>query len=179
MSSHLKLKSIFTAILALLIIACNNDKPEKIKVQEVNLQDIQQEDTTIGPPPPPKSEPPTLEIAQAETKCFTGDGLKYKTTIRISFGEKMVVGNMTSEDMTSGEKQAGKFTGTMKGDQLDVLFAKDRPIVGDASEWTDKPWTIKKIGGKEVLQIVFKAKNYDNNKWEDTAYEFELTACGK
>jgi hypothetical protein len=169
-----KFKTILAANLALLIIACNNDKPKKVKVQEVTLQDIKREDATPEPPPPP---PPKVDMELATKRCFANDGLKYKTVVTLFSGENEVAGNVTSEDLETGKKEISKFGGIMKADKLTIKFEGTPPVIGDASEWTGKPWTIKKAGGQETLLIVFNAKNYNTNKWEDTNYQFVQVDC--
>jgi hypothetical protein len=171
-------KTIFAAGIALLIISCGDSK-KKVKVQEVTLQDIKQEEKDVEPPPPPppKEDPPKVEVKNAMNKCFANDGLKYKTVINLSIGETDCIGIVTSEDLESGKKESTGFTGTISGDKLTIKFKGTAPVIGSASEWTDKPWSLKKDGGKETLHIVFSAKNYDTNKWKDTDYLFAPADC--
>lgn len=167
-------KTIFAAGIALLIISCSDSK-KKVKVTEVTLQDTVQEENNVEPPPP------TAEISTDVKKCFVSDGLKYKTVVTLLFGKKngvdIVSGNVTSEELGSGKTERGVFEGTIDGDKFMIKFMGNPPTVGDASEWTDKPWKIKKEGGKETLLIVFNAKNYDTNKWKDTDYQFAMVDC--
>lgn len=169
-------KTIFAAGIALLIISCNNDSKKKVKVQEVTLQDIKQEERDVEPPPPPKA-----ETSSEVKKCFANDGLKYKTVVTLIFtkknGEDMVSGNVTSEELESGKTEKGTIEGTTNGEKLLMNFVGPIPTVGDASDWTSKPWTLKKEGTKETLLIVFKAKNYETNKWADTDYQFVQVNC--
>ncbi len=168
MKNSFFLTILFTASLIVSIAGCNNDKHKKVRIQEVKLEDVKQEESGPEPPPPPS---PNIE------KCFVSDGLKYKTTITIIFEEKIIVGKVTSEELGAGIKETSKFAGTMKGDQLDVIFETEPPVIGDASRWTKLPWSIKKNGKKEILQVIFNAKNYETNKWGDTPYEFQLADC--
>jgi len=92
-------------------------------------------------------------------------------------GENTLLGNVTSEDLGSGKKETAEFTGTKDGDKITVKFKGNPPVVGAASEWTDKPWIMKKEGGKETLKIVFNAKNYESNRWEEINYDFALVSC--
>jgi len=174
-----KFKTILAAGLALLIIACNNDKPKKIKIQEITLQDIKQEEKHIEPPPPPKDPHPLkMEIKGGKTKCFVSEGLKYQTTVTLIFNDNEAMGIVSSEEIESGKKRSTGFKGTRKSNEFTVEFIQGKPpVIGDASEWTGKPWTLKKEGGKETLHIIFNAKNYDTNKWEDTDYQFVLLDC--
>lgn len=107
-------------------------------------------------------------------KRFSLDGLKYKTLIEIHFDSSAkVTGSVEDIDLgTSASTDKANFTGTKNGDNLNVHFDGKEPVVGDNSQWTKQPWTIKKVNGKEVLNIQFLAKNYDTNKWENTNYEF-------
>jgi hypothetical protein len=168
-------KTIFAAGIALLIISCSDSK-EKVKVQEITLQDVKQEENNVEPPPPPNAE---------VKKCYASDGLKYKTVVTLIFvkknGTDIVSGNVTSEELGSGKTEKGVFEGTIDGDKYMIKFMGNPPTVGDASQWTDKAWTIEKVEGKgqwkEKLHIIFNAKNYETNKWEDTDYQFVLVDC--
>jgi hypothetical protein len=107
-------------------------------------------------------------------KRFSSDGLKYKTLIEIHFiSPTKVTGSIEDIDLgtgTSTDKVA--FTGIKSGDNLNVQFNGKKPVIGDNSQWTNSPWIIKKVNGKETLNIQFLAKNYDTNKWENSNYEF-------
>ncbi len=172
-------KSILTSALLMLFISCNSNSKDKVKVQEITLQDIKQEEKNIEPPPPPppKTEPPGVEMIPSDKKCFANDGLKYKTVITLFYSSNKIAGNVTSEELESGKKEISKFGGTMNGDKLTIKFEGTPPVIGAASEWTDKPWIIKINGGKETLHIIFNAKNYNTNKWQDTNYQFEVVDC--
>ncbi|MDZ4806772.1 MAG: hypothetical protein SGI96_00720 [Bacteroidota bacterium] len=165
------IKTILTAGLAFIIIACNNSKKEKDKKEN-------QTDTTVATTtPPPAEKPPDTAMQTAEQKCYRNDGLKYSTVITINYSAATdVTGSIVNKDLESDKKEAAKFTGTVTGDKLTVKFVGKPPVMGAASEWTVKPWTINK-SGKEKLIIVFNAKNYDTNKWAHTDYEFELSGC--
>jgi len=185
MQTHFKFRTILAASLSLLIISCNNSKKDKETVQEIKLVDIKQEEEKRPeppPPPPPKEDPPKVEMKEAIKKCYANNGLKYATVITIYFADEVntVVGNVSSEDLESGKKETAEFTGTKEGDKIKVKFKGNAPVVGAASEWTDKPWTIVTKEGKgntEYLSIVFNAKNYDTNKWKDTEFLFSLVDC--
>jgi hypothetical protein len=170
-------KTILIATATLSIISCNNDSKSKSEIKEMMLEEIKSD----TPPPPPKTEPPKVEIKEAEKKCFANEGLKYKTTVEFKMGETDFTGTVTSEELESGKKVTADFTGVISGKKMIVKFKGTPPVVGAASEWTDKPWTIEKVEGKsqlkEKLHIVFNAKNYDTNKWEDTDYKFVLVDC--
>lgn len=168
-------KTFFTAGIVVCIISCNSDSKQQVKVTEVTLQDITQEKEKRPEPPPPP--PPKVEMKEAEKKCYTNDGLQYKTVVTIFSGGNDVVGNVSSEDLGSGNKQTTEFTGTISGEAMIIKFKGEPPVVGATSEWTNNVWTIKKTGGKEILHIIFNAKNYETNKWQDTDYKFEKVDC--
>lgn len=166
-------KTIFAASIALLTISCSNSKKDKVKVTEVTLQDIKQEEKNVEPPPPPPL-PPKIDSKETIQKCFRNEGLKYITTINMFVGDKHIVGRFVAEEIGGNNTTTVEdFDGTIDGETLNIKFKHGPPIIGDASEWTDKSWTIKKANGKETLLITFNAKNYDTNKWEETDYKFE------
>jgi hypothetical protein len=179
MQPSLKFKIILVASLALFFIACNNDKPKRVKVQEITLQDIKQEDSTPKPPPPPapKIQSPYAKMINEEKKCYVNRGLKYTTIITIYIGDSEVIGIVNRIDLESGREERTTFTGPRNGDKLSIKFDGTPPVIGAASEWTNKPWTLKKEGAKKILHIIFNAKNYDTNKWENTDYQFVIVDC--
>src|SRR6185295_6160623 len=127
---------------------------------------------------PRDSLPPRMEIKGGKTKCFVNEGLKYKTTVTLGFNDNEVLGIVSSEEIESGKKRSTGFKGTRKSNEFTVEFIERKPpVIGDASEWTNKPWTLKTESAKETLHIIFNAKNYDTNKWEDTDYQFDQVDC--
>ncbi len=173
MQTPSNLKTFLTASLALFIIACNNSKKEKDSTDKPADTAVATTPTT----PPPADNPPDTAMQTAVQKCYSNEGLKYATVITINFSAGAdVTGSVVSKELETDKKEAAKFTGTVAGDKLTVNFVGKPPVMGAASAWTDKPWTITK-SGKEKLTIVFNAKNYDTNKWADTDYEFELSGC--
>ncbi len=170
MRNKIQFRGLVAAGLLILFFSCNSDSGKKDKP----TTDKTTADTTKATPPP-TTPPPGVEMTAANKKCFENDGLKYKTSVSIFSSEKEVSGTVTSEALDDGTKQTADFTGSIAGDQMTITFKGSPPVIGAASEWTKKPWTIKKAGGKETLLIVFNAKNYDTNKWEETTYEF--TTC--
>jgi len=166
------IKTLLAAGLALCIIACNNSAKKEKKDKQADTAV-----TEVPPPPPPANNPPGVEMKPAINKCFTSDGLKYKTTINLNMGDADCLGTVTSEELESGKKESADFTGVISGEGLVIKFKGEPPVVGAASEWTDKIWTIKKTGNKETLHIIFNAKNYETNKWQDMDYEFQQADC--
>ena len=168
MQSPANLKTFLTACFALCIIACNNSKKEKDEKEKPV-------DTTVATIT--TTNPPDTAMQTAEQKCYSNDGLQSSTLITINYSTGAnVTGSVMNKDLETNKKEVAKFTGIISGDKLTVTFAGKAPVMGAASEWTDKPWTIKK-SGKEKLVIVFNAKNYDTNKWADTDYQFVLVDC--
>ena len=117
-------KTIFAAGIALLIISCNSKSKDKVKVTEVTLQDIKQEEKNIEPPPPPK-----IDLELAAKRCFANDGLKYKTVITIYTGGSYteVTGNVVSEEIENNKKETTEFEGTISGDKLTIKFKGTPP----------------------------------------------------
>lgn len=157
-------RSLLIIALAFIIASCGNngtaDKHNNTKTSPTASQDNMQTKTTT---PDPRRE---------IKKCFSNEGLKYNTTITIFTEGNEVRGNISSVETGSGTEQKAKFTGTREGNTLTVTIRGNAPLVGDASEWTNKPWTIETKDGKEKLLIPFNAKNYDTNKWQEMIYEF-------
>ena len=165
----------FIIAVLLFFTACNNVKKNK-DATDISAEASVGKDT-IQPPPPPSGNPPGVEMKATEKKCFTSEGLKYTTSINISIGGTECAGTITSEEMGSGKKETARFSGLLSGEAIIVKFEGKPPVVGDASEWTDNVWTIKKTGKKETLTIIFNAKNYETNKWQLTDYQFEQVDC--
>lgn len=151
-------RPIMISAIFLFTISCNNSKKQKKPKEDTPS-------ATIAPPPPP------------ETACYANDGLKYKTVITVHYNIHTVTGDVTSEDMGTGTKETVAFEGKMKDDKINITFKGDAPVIGDASEWTDKQWKIVNTEGSKKLLILFKAKNYETNKWEETEYEFSKINC--
>src|SRR5690242_7351471 len=108
MTTTLKLKTILAASLALLIISCSNNKSKKTKTQEITLVDIKQEEEPPPPPPPP---PPPKELV-ALNKCYSNQGLKYATTIKIGYNNIQVAGLVSNVDIETGGTLISTFSGT-------------------------------------------------------------------
>jgi len=155
-----------------ILTACSSNVKTKT---EVTLKDIKVvADTPPPPPPPPPPLPETIRV-DAVQKCFQNEGLKYSVSINMFIGKTELAGQLASTESGSEKVIVSNFSGTIKGDKLNVTFEGNPPVIGDASDWTDKPWTLKKSGKQETLLIIFNAKNYETNKWEEMKYEF--TGC--
>ncbi len=111
---------------------------------------------------------------QAVTKEFYWAGLKYEVCVKLSFeADGKLTGTISSNEYFQ-EGETVSFAGTFTDNKIQVKFNEEPPVVGAASEWTEKPWRIEQKDGKEVLIIPFFVKNYDTMEWEDTEYIFEI-----
>lgn len=162
---------LFTA--SVFLVSCSSKDKTKTTIE---LKDIKRETDTEPPPPPP---PVKDETSNAVQKCFENDGLKYAVKINMTIAGNEVKGQLASTETGSNQTETKEFSGTVEGDNLKVKFEGTPPVIGDASEWTDKPWMLAKTkkGNAEILLIIFNAKNYQTNKWEDQKFEF--AACSK
>jgi hypothetical protein len=112
----------------------------------------------------------------AEKEFYLG-GLKYETRVKLSIKADGQVSGTVASNEYGLEGETLPFTGKLTDGKIHVIFKGEPPVVGAASDWTDKPWRIEVREGQEVLIIPFYAKNYDTMEWSDTEYEFE--AVGK
>ena len=170
------IKTFLTAGLTLFIFACN-DSSKKDKDSKDKMGDTTVAEASL----PPAENPPGIEETY-DRKCYANEGLKYRTVIMLNYSSaNELTGSVSSQELESNETEVAKFTGTIEGDKITVQFSGTPPVIGAATEWTEKPWTLKEVVGKsdymENLRIVFNAKNYDTNKWEDTDYVFILFYC--
>ena len=162
----------FMTTLAFFIISCSDSKKDKEATDKEVIPEVA---TTTSSSVDKLADSAKQTVIQ---KCFGNDGLKYSTVITINYmADNHVTGKVMTIELDSDKKEVAKFTGSVNGDKLTVKFAGAPPVVGTASEWTSKPWTIGNKSGKEGLGIVFNAKNYKTNKWAETNYEFVLTDC--
>jgi hypothetical protein len=156
-------------------VSCGTKKP-KAKVEDTGITNNSQEQKPSQPATSTTS-PAKEETVTSSEKCFSSDGLKYTVTIKMKINGDEVSGQLASTDAGSNQTKASDFSGTITGEKLNIKFKGNPPVIGDASEWTNNPWTLDKSGKKETLLIIFNAKNYETSKWEDQKYEF--TACSK
>jgi hypothetical protein len=113
--------------------------------------------------------------SQKISKCFSNDGLKYRTTVKFTINNNKLNGTVASDEYDDTAIEQTSFTGTKTGNTIKVKFNGKPPVVGAASEWTNKAWTLKKVNGVEILMITFYSKDYDTNKWSNANCEF--TPC--
>jgi len=164
------IKTLLVFGLALFIIACNSSSEKKKKEKEKIV------DTTVGNASS-ASEPPVIKIDQPIKKCFSNDGLQYRTIVTMKLIGDQVLGMVTTEELESHKKETADFEGSVSNNQLTIKFKATPPPFGKASEWTTRPWSLDTKTGKETLRIIFNAKNYETNKWAETVYEFALADC--
>lgn len=173
---------VFLLAACIAFTSCKNKK-DKAADKPVSGTSTNSGTDSPPPPPPPPVKPPlpspdTSHRVNGEktvSRCFINQGLKYETRITIHIGEQHVMGTVESQETGASRGKSSVFEGTIDGDKIKIRFAGATPVIGDASEWTDKPWILDKSGKEEKLLIIFNAKNYETNKWEDMKYEFE--AC--
>jgi hypothetical protein len=157
------------------IVSCGSKKP-KTKDEDASVTNNTQEQNTSLPAPSTTS-PGKEETVNSSEKCFSSEGLKFSVTIKMKINGENVSGQVASTDAGSNQTKTADFSGTLSGDKIMTRFKGDPPVIGDASEWTNNPWILDKSGKNETLLIIFNAKNYETNNWEDQKYEF--TSCSK
>lgn len=110
--------------------------------------------------------------AQSRTKCFRADWLQGARVINLRINGHEVRGTFTVEGEGRG---AGtyEFSGTLRGDALTVAFARNRLPDVAPSEMKSLTWTLARDGGRELLRIKFRGRNYETKRYEDYVAEFE------
>lgn len=108
-------------------------------------------------------------------KQFYLGGLKYEITIQIFIeSDGQVSGTVTSNEYDmEAEAETVSFSGTQTDGKINVKFNDEPPIVGDKTEWLNKPWKIIKKDGKEILVITFYDMNLVTYQWDEGEWEFE------
>lgn len=165
-------KSLFAAILLVISVSCGNSKKEN-KENAVTGSDTVAKTSIATPDTAPAADKTTATAA-----CYRNEGLKYNTIISITQDGNTISGSVAAGEIGADKLQIVTFRGTQDGNTLTVTFDGTPPVVGDASEWTNKPWTIIKDAAGDKLLIPFNAKNYETNAWQEMDYEFTLTPCG-
>lgn len=149
-----KMKTIVALIVTFsILIACNNN-------QKKPTQSLAQDDKS--------------QVISFEKQFYLG-GLKFETTINLIVqADGKVSGTIKSNEYENEDDvQTVDFSGTLSDGSINIKFNGEPPLMGAASEWTDKPWRIVKKGDNDILVIIFDSKNYETNEWEETEYEFE------
>ena len=109
--------------------------------------------------------------AQSETKCFRADWLQGARVINLKITGSAVTGTFTVEGDAATTYEFG---GTLRGDALTVAFDGGRLPDVSPSEMKSLDWTLARGGGgREVLRIKFRGRNYETNRYEDSVAEFE------
>lgn len=161
------MKKIFSAAIIIcttLIVSCSSGKKD-------HKTDTIPEEVAPAQVDSAAARPDNAGDAVAE-KCFENEGLKFNTRISLYFNSATIVsGTVTVTEAGGTSEEKAEFTGTRNGDEIKVLFTGTPPVIGESSEWTSKPWTLKH--GSTSLSIVFNAKNYETGKWGEVVYDFE------
>jgi hypothetical protein len=167
----ISMKSAAFAFLSLMIlIGCNSGTADK-KEDSIKTDSLTQTVSDVK-----KVTEPAIGATTPEPKCFQNDGQKYRTIINLFyFSPTDVSGTIAVDEYGKKLVDKQRFMGMVNGNEITVKFQLKPPVIGEASEWTTKPWTIKSTLGAETLSIIFNARNYETNQWAETTYEFK--AC--
>jgi len=118
--------------------------------------------------------------AQSVSKCFRADWLQGERVVNFRVNGSKVVGTFVvgsgSDDDTPSDATY-EFSGTLKGNTLNIAFADNKLPDVAPSEMKSLIWTLAKSGDRELLRIKFSGKNYDTNKYEVSFADFE--PCGE
>jgi hypothetical protein len=119
----------------------------------------------------------SLAHAQSVSKCFRADWLQGERAVNLTINGSRVTGTFSVKGGDGARRDATyKFSGTLKGNVLNVAFAGGRLPDVAPSEMKSLIWTLVKSGDKESLRIKFHGKNYETNRYEDSFVDFE--SCG-
>jgi hypothetical protein len=104
-------------------------------------------------------------------RCFRADWLQGARVVNLRVDGEEVSGTFTVE----GDDGAAtyEFTGSLKGDKLTVAFAGGRLPDVAPSEMKSLVWSLVRDGGRELLRIRFRGRNYRTNRYEDYSSDFE------
>jgi len=112
--------------------------------------------------------------AQGATKCFSADWLQGRRVVKLSVDGGKVAGTFTVEgDGAARGAATYEFKGDLRGNTLHVAFAGGRLPDVSPSEMTSLAWTLARDGGREVLRIKFRGKNYETGRYADSLAVFE------
>jgi hypothetical protein len=118
----------------------------------------------------------SIASAQSVSKCFRADWLQGERTVKMEIQGSKVTGTFSVSN--GGGEQASdgtdyKFSGTLKGNTLNVAFARNKLPDVSPSEMKSLVWTLVKAGDQESLRIKVRGKNYNTNLYEDSFADFE------
>ena len=106
---------------------------------------------------------------QTITKCFSADWLQGERIVNLSLDGDKVSGTFSVGSGGGSDPDATyNFSGTRRGNILNVAFANNELPDVAPSEMKSLAWALVRAGGKESLRIKFSGKNYDTNKYEES-----------
>jgi hypothetical protein len=112
----------------------------------------------------------SLASGQTMSKCFRADWLQGERIVRLAIDGNKVSGTFSVGD---GDAATYKFSGTLRGDTLTVVFDGNKLPDVAPSEMESLVWKLVQVHGKESLRIKFSGKNYDTNKYEESFAYFD------
>jgi hypothetical protein len=112
----------------------------------------------------------SLASGQTVSKCFRADWLQGERIVRLAIDGNKVSGTFSVGD---GDAATYKFSGTLRGDTLTVVFDGNKLPDVAPSEMESLVWKLVQVRGKESLRIKFSGKNYDTNKYEESFAYFD------
>ena len=100
--------------------------------------------------------------------------------VNLTINGGKVIGTFSVEggDGTARPGATYEFSGTVRGDTLTVVFAGNKLSGVAPSEMKSLIWRLVKFGDEELLRIKFSGKNYETNRYEDRAVDFESCDVG-
>jgi hypothetical protein len=114
--------------------------------------------------------------AQGVSKCFRADWLQGERVVNFKVDGSKVVGTFVVGSGGNDDTPADatyEFSGTLKGNTLNVVFDGNKLPDVSPSEMKSLSWMLVKSGNRELLRIKFSGKNYDTNKYEVSFADFE------
>ncbi|MGB8506999.1 MAG: hypothetical protein WCD76_01210 [Pyrinomonadaceae bacterium] len=115
----------------------------------------------------------SLANGQTVSKCFRADWLQGERVVKLTINGSEVSGTFTVGGGDATGDTAYNFSGTRRGNVLNVAFAGNKLPDVAPSEMKSLAWTLLKRGDKESLRIKFSGKNYETNKYEESLADFE------
>jgi len=122
----------------------------------------------------------SLANAQSVSKCFRADWLQGERAVNLTINGSKVTGTFSVEgdDNHTRPNATYKFSGTLRGNILTVIFAGNKLPDVAPSEMKSLIWMLVKSGDEELLRIKFSGKNYVSNEYEDRFVDFESCNVG-